>query len=106
MQLTENQRSFLFELLGDELKKLREEAGLDIQTAARYAGISLESFEKYEQGGSMSNLSLHHLMRWAAVFGKRLDICLRDYSDSEKVDAYESAKKKLADLQRAFFIGC
>ena len=54
----------------------------------------------------MSNLSLHHLMRWAAVFGKRLDICLRNYSDSEKVDAYESAKKKLADLQRAFFMGC
>ena len=106
MELTENQRSFLFELIGDELKRIREEAGLDAQTAARYAGISLESFEKYEQGRSMGNLSLHHLMRWAAVFGKRPDICFRDYSDCEKVDAYETAKKKLADLQRALFIGC
>ena len=105
MELTDNQKNFLYKQLGSELAKLREASSLDKKTVARYGNhISVENLERFEKGEpDFGNLRFYSIMRWAAVFGKKLKIELEDFTDKEKLEAYEKAKLKLADFQRIFY---
>ena len=104
MELTENQRYSLYEKLGAELKELREASSLDEETAAYYASISPACLNAYESGErELGKIQLYLLMRWAAVFGKKLKIELEDFSLQDKLESYERAKRNLKDLTGAFY---
>lgn len=101
MELTKDQKYFLYEQLGDALALMRKESKLQKETVAKYAEISLNELDKLESGcPDFGNMKLYMLMRWAAIFRKKLKITFEDFTDKDKLDAYELVRNKIQDFNR------
>lgn len=101
MELSKNKKTIFYQNLGSELSQLREASFLPEETVAKYANIAKEELANFEAGcADFGNLRLHAIMSWAGIFGKKLTITLEDFSDEEKVEAFELVKNKLSEVSR------
>ena len=101
MELTKDQKYFLYEQLGDALALMRKESKLSKEIVAQYAEIQLSELDNLESGcPDFGNMKLYMLMRWAAIFRKKLRITFEDFSDKDKLAAYELVRNKLKDFNR------
>jgi len=60
------------DVLPEDFKKLRENAGLSQKKMAEKLGVSLSMFQKYEQGDNIPSYEV--LLRMAQIFGIEIRI--------------------------------
>lgn len=101
MEISQNQKLIIFNNLGKELEKLRQQSQLSLSTIAQYANINQKEMEKYEAGSlEFGAIQLYALMQWAALFGKKLNITLEDFTMIERLENYDLIKRKLMAFNR------
>lgn len=102
MEVSQNQKLFLFKKLGKELEQLRQQSQLSLETIGQYANIKQSDIQKYEAGSfEFGVVQIYLLMQWAAVFGKKLNITLEDFTQEERLENYELVKRKLLSFNRS-----
>lgn len=64
MEISQNQKLIIFNNLGKELEKLRQQSQLPLSTIAQYANINQKEMEKYEAGSlEFGSLQIYVLMQ-------------------------------------------
>ena len=101
MELSPNQKMIILKKLGEEFEQLRLQSKLTLDVAAQYANIRQSDMEKYESGSNeFGSVQIYVLMQWAAIFGKKLNITLEDFTQEERLENYEQIKRKLFSFNR------